>query len=163
MHGQQQLLDELDEAFVDTEPPALIKPNGHSLEARRAAEFFSGRCWRDVTLEILRDGYPGDISACLEFLSAESGLYFLPAYLRICVVAYGESDVLPYTLERQLSESPANVSHFGRVTDRLSTAQRRVVASILSFLRDHHERDFDVSGAAVALGSGWARYLVGHA
>jgi hypothetical protein len=159
MHGQEQVLAELTEAFRDPEPPQAIGPNGHSYEARRAADFFAGRRWEDVTFDLLRRAYPGDISACLEFLSPEAGLYFLPAYLRICLVAYGESDMLPYTLERQLSQAPTAVSHFGCLAERLSAAQRRAVARVLEFVQENYEREYEESGAAVALQTGWNRYL----
>ena len=159
MHKQQIVVAELEAAFRRVEPPPSIEPNGRSYEAVRAANFFSGRHWQDVTLDLLQSDYPGDVSACLEFLAPEAGLYFLPAYLRICVVAYRASDMLPYTLERQLSEKASTATHFGRLTNFLAIDQRRAVANVLAFVHGQYEQDFEESGAAIALQNGWGRFL----
>ena len=159
MHEQEFVITELEAAFLRTEPPLSIEPNGRSYEAVRAANFFSGRRWQHVTLDMLQSDYRGDISACLEFLAPEAGLYFLPAYLRICVVAYRESDMLPYTLERQLSEDASTATHFGRLSHVLAVDQRRAVANVLTFVHKKYEHDSEESGADIALQNGWGRFL----
>jgi hypothetical protein len=159
-----RVLNGLEESFGATRPPKVCLPNGVSFEARRAADFFQNRRWQDVTLAVLRQEYPGDASACLEFLAPESGLYLLPAYLRICAESFRDADVISDTLERQLADDPSTAHHFGSLQERLTSEQKAAVANVLAYIRDHHESDEGAfASAAHALAAGWDRYLRSNA
>ena len=48
------------------------QPPGVCLETDAIVEFFHGKQWQDITLVELQEGYKGDASACLAFMTPEA-------------------------------------------------------------------------------------------
>lgn len=159
MSNATALCNEIEQAFSSIRRPKKILPIDNSLEGQRAAAFFDRFTWKEVTFELLRREYVGDISVCLSFLRADAGLYFLPSYLLIAIRDFHESDMVPNVLERQLSSLPEQSRNYMKIISNLSALQLRAVAKTLQFLSLEYERDYEPSGAERALLSGWNRYL----
>ena len=98
--------------------------------------FFAGRRWEDVSLDVLRDEYDGDASACLCFMSPQAFWYYLPAYMLIAIDAYDEADVVGHAAVNALVADD--------LTRRsgLTAPQRRAIVAFLEFMQDRHADDF---------------------
>lgn len=115
-----------------------IRPTPHpgiNLEADQVARYFAGKAWDQVTLADLHQDYVGDASACLGFMTVRAFGYFLPAYLRECVLWLYEADMtFDSTLER-LTPSASHMApeEFSEFTQALSQAQKSAIAHSLSY------------------------------
>jgi hypothetical protein len=132
---------------------------GDSLEAAKVLAFFKNKKWPEITLESLVNEYQGDISACLEFLPPEAGLYYLPAYLIICVDSPVAADVLPDTLIRQLNQEPKNSKNFVSLISTLNLQQKNSIAKVLEFLATVDWSEQTASAAHRVLMDKWINYL----
>lgn len=115
---------------------------GSSLEAKEIESFLKGKRWEDITLESLRSNPPMDPSACLSFMTREAFQYYLPAYLAITLDHKREADVIPEFTIRALSIPEIPASDRNRYESRLAnftTAQRKVIKSVLEYAREMYE------------------------
>ncbi|WP_163012884.1 DUF6714 family protein [Burkholderia stabilis] len=65
------------------------------IEARDVEDFFRGRRRFDVSLSDLDNVYEHDPSACLGFMLPMAFAFFLPLFMKISIVDYDKSDVIP--------------------------------------------------------------------
>ena len=116
-------------------------------------EFFSGRAWNEITLEDLRDTYPGPPDACLHFMSAEAFHYYLPTYLSIFLQDWKHADtvadaatfaLVPTADEKLKSWQTERFKKF-------TLAQRMVILDFLEYAQRKYENEYACFGLTDAL------------
>ncbi|WP_194790889.1 DUF6714 family protein [Pseudomonas sp. UFMG81] len=135
---QMEVRHEVERAFKRECPPESEKiiDTGY-IEPLQVREFFSGRPWWEITLEVLRSEYSGDASACLSFMSAEGRNYYIPAYLLMAVEKYYEGGVVSADFSARLLMY-ARDDEFYRVSE-LGVEKMHAVAEVLRFLVDFYD------------------------
>ena len=132
---QSRSVGEVIEELVTSFPsyPMLNSDEIHdtddSLEAKQVGEFFAGRRWDEITLQLLRRSYVGDPAACLGFMRRSTFLYYLPAYLRICAKDGYKADAIFETTLWRLT--PQQTSKHGRAHTEVSPKARTRRRSVL--------------------------------
>jgi len=138
---------------------AASDPRYPDYEGHRVSAFFRGKDWRDVSLASLRDGYSGDVTATLHFMTDEGLLYYLPAFLLMALEP--EAAELVETLSFVLTDPQPESGEGSRFRARmagLSPEEKAAVASVLRFLAHAYDREGDpVNPARTALRSYWER------
>ena len=125
-------------AFKRTAPPDACQLVASAYpEPLQIRDFFNGRNWWDVTLDILVEDYVGDASACLSFMTIVGMSYYLPAYLLIACEQYEEGDVIS-------KELPSSLLMYAKNNDvynikSMNDAQQVAVARVLEFLFQTYE------------------------
>lgn len=141
------------EAWADVTYPGdsniAYDQSGKHLECAQVAEFFRGKRWNDITLEVLRN-YRGDASACLSFMSPQACRYYLASYMLIALDAYREADVVADSALNMLTPNQLRDFWTERVSG-FSPEQCRAIVSFLQFLDTHHGADYPVRGPKDAL------------
>jgi hypothetical protein len=129
-------------------------------EGRRVSEFFRGKDWREVSFAALRDGYAGDATATLHFMTDEGFRYFLPAYLLMALDPQGGEivETLCFVLTDRGTEGAEESRRFHARMAGLSAEEKAAVADVLRVLADAYDREGDpVNPARAALSSYWER------
>ena len=169
MNKQENILtNELENIFHNDAPPNSenILRNGSyesNIESGYVVNFFNGKKWTDVTLNKFINDYEGDPSACLLFMSPEAFRYYLPLYLRICLVDYDNADVIYDTTLWRLIPSKNNMNReeFDELFNGYNGDQKALIAKILQFLAQAHIDDFgEKSDAQTALDDYWKEFLL---
>lgn len=151
---QSSIRESITFAFKNTVPPDACQLVVSSYpEPLQIRDFFKGRNWWDVTLDILVDEYVGDASACLSFMSPVGMSYYLPAYLLIACEQYDEGDVIS-------KELPSRLLMYARDNDFykikcMDDAKQAAVAQVLEFL----VQAYDDEDAYEALDFFWGKFL----
>ena len=154
-NSEEALLRELDRAFpVEPKPATLAgRQSCGGDEYGYVDEFFHDRAWNEITLDDLRDRYPGPPDACLSFMSAEAFCYFLPTYLTFFLRHWDEADsiadtavyaLVPTSDERLRDWQAARFGQF-------SLAQRKAILNFLKFVTLYYKDDYTFFGLAEAL------------
>ena len=151
----ETLLQELDRAFpVEPKPGTLAgRQSCGGDEYGYVEEFFQDQAWNEITLEDLRDRYPGPPDACLYFMSAEAFRYFLPSYLTFFLRRWDEADsvadtavyALVPTSDERLRDWQA--TRFGQ----FSLAQRKAILNFLKFVELNYKDHYTFFGLTEAL------------
>jgi len=131
------------------------------LESRQIADYFRGRKWQDITLADLREGYIGDPSACLTFMTPSAFRFYLPAYLFICIESFSEADMIYDTTIRRLI-IPNNSEDLLAFHERFvpfTIKQKQIVAKFLRQMDLLHDGDRVGHDAKRALDGFWSSYL----
>lgn len=94
-------------AFKKEGPPSPSKIiSSLHLEPLQIRDYFAGKKWWDITLQGLFDGYAGDSSACLTFMTPAGVEYYLPAYLLMATEHYYDGGIVTedfaYGLKRSI-------------------------------------------------------------
>jgi len=142
----------------------ITVPFHGDLERAAIDAFFHGKRWQDIGLDDLRNGYKGDESACLTFMTPQAFRYYLSAYLLFCLEDFREarmSNLLPGTIWwLELDENNReNAALFFDRFDGYNEAQKRDIALFLKQMSEHHGEDFAEDYADLALKRYWSRYL----
>lgn len=112
------------------EPSEII--SSKCIEPVMVREFFKGKCWWDITLQMLQLDYSGDGSACLSFMSPKGRSYYLPAYLLISSEHYWEGgDISLEFPSRLLMYAQDDQTYKMSV---LTREEMKAVADVLRFL-----------------------------
>jgi hypothetical protein len=151
---RRRIREQIKLAFKCTAPPEASQIVASSYpEPLQIRDFFKGRNWWDVTLDILVDEYVGDASACLSFMAPVGMRYYLPAYLFIACEQYDEGDVIS-------KELPSRLLMYARDDDLykikcMDDAKQAAVAQVLEFL----VQAYDDEDAYEALEFFWGKFL----
>lgn len=132
------------------EPSGIV--SSKCIEPVMVREFFKGRCWWDVTLQMLQSDYPGDSSACLSFMSPEGRSYYLPAYLLIASEYYWEGGDISLEFSSRLLMYAQDDQTYKMST--LTSGEMKAVADVLRFL----VAAYDDEDAQEALDCLWKDY-----
>ena len=152
---KKQLLQKLGRAFPVTPKPVILagrQPCGGD-EYTYVDEFFRDRSWNEITLEDLRNIYPGPPDACLSFMSAEAFQYYLPTYLAIFLEHWDRADAIADAAVFALvpTSDPRlrawQAERFGQFT----SAQRKVIADFLNYVDSKYRDDYEFFGLVDAL------------
>jgi hypothetical protein len=139
----EKLLQNIDEAFSSVPTPTsdnLVYDNSeYNLECKRIKEKFNGTHWRDLSIADLQGQ-----SAALSFFSPDAFRFFLPAFLRVSILDYQRSDVIPDSIVSDLSppKDESLCSYWAERISPLSDMQKQVLREFIIFLRDEHGEDF---------------------
>jgi hypothetical protein len=131
-------------------------------EGRAVEAFFRGKRWQDVTLQSLEEGYDGDKSACLSFMTVNAFRYYLPAYMLICIDDYEGADVSYTATLQTLTPQIGDVEIDARTLTRISgftQQQKQTIALFLKEMSALHGADDPWDDTLVALDSYWKQYL----
>ena len=128
--------------------------------------FFRGRNISDVTCETLSREYDGVWWAAHNFLNDEAYLFFLPAFMKIALESFSESegarmlaDELAHSFLRMASGEQDHRLHpllQGYTREQLS----QVAQFLVELSRDHYKPTNDIDDAEPALELFWKQYLV---
>jgi len=138
---------------------ALERNEYPDYEGNAVGRFFTGKQWREITLESLTTQYGGDGSSCLAFLQPEALLYYLPAYLSM-VLEIEDTDMVGDSVLFMLAKpgtaaDPILVSRFAAFNN-LTSMEKKAVRHVLEFLAEQEARRGDPNGdAEKALESHW--------
>jgi len=169
MNKQESILSrELEDTFENQGPPRakkLLKEGTRksNIESGYVLNFFNGKRWNDVTLKQLTQHYEGDPSACLLFMSPEAFRYYLPLFLRICLIDYESADVIYDTTLWRLVPSKNNLSRkeFDELYSGYDLEKKSLIARILQHLAQAHIDDYgEKNDAQISLDEYWNEYLV---
>lgn len=152
--AQLEMRFEVERAFGKKSPPRADEIiDAEFIEPIRIRDFFQGRAWWDITLEILWSDYSGDGSACLSFMSPKGRNYYLPLYLLLAVERYCEGDVVTLDFASRLLMY-AKDDHCYKIST-LNGEEMKAVAKVLQFLVS----EYDDEDAQEALSYMWKDYL----
>jgi hypothetical protein len=153
------------EAFADVPYPgdtniaASKTVYGDDYEGQIVENFFRGRDWKTVSLEILWAELRSPPEAALVFMSAEAKLYYFPAFMRISLLGPTEADVVFDAPINHITPGLYGAGvDFISIFERYDDAKKRVIALWLRFLSGFAGADFEEGGPALALGRYWSRY-----
>lgn len=154
-NSEETLLHELDRVFP-VEPKPAILPGRQSCggdEYGYVEEFFHDLAWNEITLEDLRDRYPGPPDACLYFMSAEAFRYFLPTYLAFFLRSWGEADSIADTAVYALVPTSDERLRDWQATrfEQFSLAQRKTILNFLKFVELNYKDHYTFFGLTEAL------------
>lgn len=131
------------------------QPPGVCLETDAIVEFFHGKQWQDITLEELQEGYKGDASACLAFMTPEAYRFYVPAYMLIALSNYNEADVTADTAINSFippDESSADMYQWWEQrVGGFPPEQRETIIAFLEYMQGAHAEDYPVHSPAEAL------------
>lgn len=165
---EEKLSEQLNDEFSSQDPPSrknILKENVNNIdiETGYVVSFFEGKKWNDVTLNELMQSYKGDPSACLVLMGSKAYRYYLPSFLRLCLVEYDNLDMVYETTLWRLIPSKNNISEkeFDNIYSDYNLNQKVLIAKILQYLSTSHKEDFvDINDAQNALDEYWGKYLV---
>ena len=135
-------------AFSDAVYPgddALVNHSENHLEKQQIADFFRGRKWKGISLDILHEEYIGDESACLFFMTREAIAYYAPAFMLICLEQYEDADLIPDTVISVLTTPTIGNEDCHALTRwaaNFDDRQRMAIDSFLKHMRKKHPEDF---------------------
>lgn len=137
------LLNEIDFAFGHLPIPGddhlVLDNSGYHLECNQVKEKFRGRHWRSLSLKDLE--FEAD---SLAFFTPEAFRFFLPAYMKVSLLDYGNADIIPMSVLGSLTrpQDPSLMEYSLSRIEVLDDAQRNCLREFLSFLRQCHAEDF---------------------
>lgn len=143
-----EVLSLIDDAFSNISQPNIVADSENVLyenyEGRTVNDFFSGRYRDEITLNVLINKYPGDYSAALFFMTEEALLYYLPQFMKLCLLHYEEVDVLPLSLLTLFAggRSQEEKEWLKRILVRLDDKQKLAISAYLTYSYEQHENDF---------------------
>ncbi|SDR49108.1 hypothetical protein SAMN05444161_4580 [Rhizobiales bacterium GAS191] len=147
----------------------LVPEEQYHLEARQIAQYFRGKKWQDITLQGLKNDYVGDQSACLSFMTPEAFIYYLPAYLMLCINYPFESDMIyPSTIWNLTKDffpyDPRFFEHrreeFKCRFENLALEKKRTIANFLALMHSLHDGKLTAGeDAQQALDRYWGQFL----
>ena len=152
---KEQLLRDLDRAFPVMPKPIVLagRQSCGGDEYAYVDEFFRDRSWTEITLEDLRNAYPGPPDACLCFMSAEAFQYYLPTYLSIFLKHWDEADTIAdaaiFALVPASDEKLKGwqAERFNKFT----STQRKVITGFLKFVDLKYRNEYEFIGLVDAL------------
>ena len=137
---------------------ASVGPEGEMVQ-----DFFSGKDWKDITLETLENEYPGDHGACLGFMTPEAFIYYFPAYLKIAAFSYNEGESPSQSLVCRLFNAAEGIikDDNTEAINSFDYEQNKVVAVVLKKIADEQEGGEPdwAKDATNALNLRWGKYL----
>lgn len=143
----------VERAFGKKMPPESSEIiSSKCIEPVMVREFFKGRCWWSITLQMLRADYPGDGSACLSFMSPKGRNYYLPAYLLIASEYYWEGGDISLEFPSRLLMYAQDDQAYKM--SMLTSGEMKAVADVLRFL----VAAYDDEDAQEALDCLWKDY-----
>ena len=98
-----------------------------SYEGHAVTAFHRGKTWNEITLRHLVDGYAGDPTACLAFMTPEGWRYYLPAYLLVALQP-DEAGAIADAVVGTLTHPRARAAAFTRVAIDLGLEPETVLA-----------------------------------
>jgi len=136
-------------------------PSERCLEREAIAQFFGNRSWSEISWHSLRDEYSGDPAACLGFMSHHAFRYYLPAYLRVCVLSGLDADATyDYTIDHLMpSKSLRSDDEFETLFAAFTEEQNQAIANVLLHLSRLDQQRALWDDASVALDEYWRKYV----
>ncbi|MGG7636953.1 DUF6714 family protein [Pseudomonas sp. ES1] len=152
--AQLEMRSEVELAFGKRNPPRADEIiNTEFIEPTRIRNFFNGRAWWDITLEVLWSDYSGGGSACLSFMSPKGRNYYLPLYLLLAVEHYYKGDAVTLDFASRLLMY-AKDDHYYKIST-LNGEEMKAIAKVLRFLASKYDDKY----AQEALDYIWKDYL----
>jgi len=153
-------------AFPVTIPPSPDEvtdkaPSERCLEREAISKFFGCKQWTEISWQSLSEEYSGDPAACLALMSHDAFRYFLPAYLRLCVVwGLGADATYGYTIDHLTpSKSLRSADEFARVFSEFTEEQNQAIASVLLHLSSLDKDRASWDDASDALDEYWRKFV----
>jgi hypothetical protein len=136
-----QLIQRVQNAFPAIPVPSdsEIVPHTTHLDLEREAikKFLSGKTWRTLTLDRLKNDYDGDASAILSLVSHKAFHYYFPAFLMTGLTDIERSDMIfdctIYTFFPDAKDKELKEWRFERIC-LFSKEQLGVTADVFTFL-----------------------------
>ena len=124
-------------------PPAdgvAYVSEGTHLECEEVRRAFAGRSWRSLGSDDLLQN-----KEALNFMTPRAFRYYLPAFIRITVERFSDSDVIPDTiLGILLPTADGQLKKWRKERlDALSAGQASALRAFVEFLREKHSSEFD--------------------
>ena len=136
--------------------PSERRPEGDAI-----SRFFGGKPWTEISWQSLVDEYAGDPAACLGFMCNDAFRYFLPAFLRICVLKGPDADATyDYTIDHLTpSRSLRAPRAFEKVFSSFSIEQNQAIARVLLHLSQLDKTRASWDDASDALDEYWRKFV----
>lgn len=131
---------------------------GNSFESGYVKSYFSGRNWRSIDVESLRESYPGDPAACLSFMTPDAFRYFFPSYLRMAYMEYDKADAIFDCVVGKLHAVAFEDSSLRRVFEGYEPHQLSAIAILVRQLSDAYCKYYPRDLAAEAFVKYWSKY-----
>lgn len=147
----------LESAWADIACPArgdvAYDSSGCHLECNAVAAFFAGKAWNRITLGDLQNGYDGDESACLCFMSAAAFAYYLPTYMLLALDHYAAADLASDAPVAALTPvaDPLLADFQAERFSAFSTEQRAAIVAFLEWIVQEHGSDWGIYDPREAL------------
>jgi len=153
-------------AFPVNTPPSPDEvtdkgPSERCLERDAISKLFGSKQWTEISWQSLNEEYSGDPAACLGFMSHDAFRYFLPAYLRLCVLLGLDADATyDYTINHLTpSKSLRSASDFETVFSEFTEEQNQAIASVLLHLSRLDKERASWDDASDALDEYWRKFV----
>ena len=129
-------------AFAARPIPTRAEGFGRILEAQEVADALCGVDREDVTFELLEHDMVSDHSACIFFLTAADFLYYMPAFLVLCMRDFDRSD-LPFSLVGYFADEPEfRTEKQKEILSELRPAEKAALAEFITFLHREYGEEF---------------------
>lgn len=134
----------------------VIIKGDYDLERKEIFESFSGRHWKELSLNTLKYHHEA-----LFFFTPEAYRFYLPAYLRASILFYDESENIPGSLLFSLTmpvDSENEVEDFLLKTSDFNSLQKRTILAFLRFMKEKHSGDFPCNELDLIINRFWAEF-----
>lgn len=123
------------QCFADLPAPNLATLDScdqrpETLEAQNVRKFFAGKLWQDVNSKLI-EAYPGDRTACMEFMDNQAFHYYFPGFLLVCLDDVMDDFELLEPTARFLDLGSAPRNRRATVVNSYALQQKRCIAEWL--------------------------------
>jgi hypothetical protein len=147
------------EPYPDESPIVQGYEDAEGTEEYEVAQAFRGKSWTEIDRETVRYH-----ASSIPLFTVQARRYFLPAYMKQCVINYGYVDYAVTTLMHGLrlpeedKTKGLTRSKFLEIADGFTDAQKSAIAHFLEYISEKHEQDFPVHKPSTTLDLYWKQF-----
>jgi hypothetical protein len=120
--------------------------------------YFSGRNWRSINVESMKENYAGDPSACLSFMTPEAFRYFFPSYIRMAYMEYDVADAIFDVVIAKLHSVAFGDSYLIEIIEGYGPRQLEAIATLVCKFSEKFCKYYPKDLAAEAFAKYWHKH-----
>lgn len=139
MTSEAELIARLHRQFPNANPPEQIAENEDDLESQAVERDFLTREWDSLEPAMLDRNWQS-----LHFMTAPAFVYYIPAYLQLCLTDPEPGGVLDTVVSALTVTGDAELDMWTkRRQEGFTDGQREVIADFLSYMDERYQGDID--------------------
>ena len=156
--NKELLLEAIYDSFSCTSKPVepAVSRACYDWEDKEVLRLLANASWKELNINII-DDCKVDLTALVFRLSNRHFLYFLPAFMSLCLSHYDEIDILSDSLFRVLALDIIDKDDYACVFAQLNLDQKKTIAMFLQFFEKNSEYSLEVE-AQLALKNYWGKF-----
>ncbi|MBK6896264.1 MAG: hypothetical protein IPH06_06710 [Alphaproteobacteria bacterium] len=158
----EDLVQEIHRCFGNADYPGddrITDRDKFDDEAKDIKEAFQGVRWQEITLTWLQDTFRGDKGAVLVLMSEAGALYYIPAFMMICIKDLEESDTAYDSLIKYLTLTSYNEAEFLSAFKNIEKEKGACIAHFLLKMKEMTSGSIASDDARCAYESYWKKYI----